>query len=210
MKLTIIVPDSQVGIDGAFRRVTLPNLGDIHAVQWDGTNGHIEYSDGTPNALISDIDDFSNIVELWNALTPPAPVPPTIAELKLAKIEAVKAERDRLIVVGGHKIGDNWYHSNEISLIQQIALNGIADKMIAAGATDGALITATPWKTLGGTFVSLTVGIAKNFIASALNQQSLMFSAAQTKITQEIPALNTVEAVNAYDVLAGFPATYKP
>lgn len=31
----------------------------IHAIQWDGTSGEIEYKDGTPNAIISDISSYN-------------------------------------------------------------------------------------------------------------------------------------------------------
>lgn len=30
----------------------------IHAIQWDGTSGEIEYKDDTPNATISDISSY--------------------------------------------------------------------------------------------------------------------------------------------------------
>jgi hypothetical protein len=154
------------------------------------------------------IEAVQAIVDLWIALTPTPKPLPTLAEVKAGKIEQIKAARDRLTLNGGHKIGENWYHSNEISLIQQIALNGIADKMVAAGAPDSTSIIATPWKTLSGAYVTLTVGIAKSFIGSALTQQSALFSAAQTKINQ-VEALTTIESVNAYDVNAGFPTVYQ-
>lgn len=208
MKLTIVVDDSLVGVDGEFREVVLPDLGDIRAVQWDGQAGHIEYSDSTPNARIDNIDDFSAAIQAWNALTPP-PVPPkTLAQARLEKAEEIKAERDRLTTSGGHKIGNFWYHSNEISLIQQLALNGLADKMIASGAPDAMPIMPTPWKTLGGAFVTLTVGIAKNFVQSALTQQGALFSAAQIKIEQ-VNSLLTIDAVSNYNVKAGFPEVYQ-
>lgn len=135
-------------------------------------------------------------------------ITPSISDLKLQKIEQIKSRRDYLTVAGGHKIGENWYHSNEISLIQQLALNGIANQMSAAGAPDSTAIIATPWKTLSGAYVDLTVGIAKSFIQSALTQQSALFTAAQTKIS-ELNALTTIDSVNAYDVTAGFPAVYQ-
>jgi len=208
MKLTIVVPDSVVGIDGEFRNFEFGIAPDIRAVQWDGAVGHIEFNDGKPNAIIQSIAPFQAIVDLWIALTPTPKPLPTLAEVKAGKIEQIKAARDRLTLNGGHKIGENWYHSNEISLIQQIALNGIADKMVAAGAPDSTSIIATPWKTLSGAYVTLTVGIAKSFIGSALTQQSALFSAAQTKINQ-VEALTTIESVNAYDVNAGFPTVYQ-
>jgi hypothetical protein len=137
-----------------------------------------------------------------------APLSKDISELKLEKAEAIKARRDLLTLNGGHKIGNDWYHSNEISLIQQLALNGIANQMVAAGAPDSTVIIATPWKTLSGAYVSLTVGIAKQFVQSALVQQGALFTAAQNKIN-EVNALTTVEQVQAYDVNAGFPAVYQ-
>ena len=30
----------------------------IHAIQWNGSSGEIEYNDGTPNATITDISSF--------------------------------------------------------------------------------------------------------------------------------------------------------
>ena len=32
---------------------------DIHAIQWDGTTGEIEYKDGRPNTTISDISSYN-------------------------------------------------------------------------------------------------------------------------------------------------------
>jgi hypothetical protein len=136
-------------------------------------------------------------------------ITPSISAAKLGKVEEVKAMRDLLTVTGGHKIGANWYHSNEISLIQQIALDGIAKQMSAAGVADSAAVMPTPWKTLGGSFVTLTVGIAKNFVLSALYQQGALFSAAQAKISA-IEALTTVADVNAYDVKADWPEVFIP
>lgn len=207
MKLTIVVDDNAVGVDGVFRKVQLPAMGATRAVQWGGVKGVVEYSDGRSNSAIDTIAGYADIVQLWNALTPPAPIPPTLAQLKSAKIEAIKTERDRLIIQGGHKIGLFWYHSNEISLIQQIALNSLADKMVAGGAPDGTAIISTPWKTLSGEFVTLTVGIGKSFIQSALTQQGALFTAAQNKIN-EINALTTIAQVEGYAEKAGFPAVY--
>jgi len=50
---------SQLIIDG--EQVDSSNYGiasNIHAIQWDGTSGEIEYNDGTSNATITDISSF--------------------------------------------------------------------------------------------------------------------------------------------------------
>lgn len=124
---------------------------------------------------------------------------------KAHKIADIKAHRDYLTLNGGHKIGANWYHSNELSLIQQLVLDGMAKQMVAAGAPDTTQLAGiTPWKTLSGPSVVLTVGIAKNFVMSAMVQQSTLFAAAAAKIAT-IEGLASVELVESFDVAANWP-----
>ena len=50
---------SQLIIDGV--QVDSSNYGvasNIHAIQWEGSSGEIEYNDGTPNKTITDISSF--------------------------------------------------------------------------------------------------------------------------------------------------------
>jgi hypothetical protein len=93
MRLTIVVPDSVVGVDGEFRNFNFEINPNIRAVQWDGEKGHIEFNDGAPNHAIDDISDFSEIIDAWNALTPPPPEPPTLAELKSLKNAEINTAR---------------------------------------------------------------------------------------------------------------------
>lgn len=51
--------NSQLIIDG--EQVDSSNYGidsNIHAIQWEGSSGEIEYNDGTPNKTITDISSF--------------------------------------------------------------------------------------------------------------------------------------------------------
>lgn len=50
-----IIVDGEV-IDSANFVGTVDN--NIHAIQWNGTSGEIEYKDGTPHATISDISSY--------------------------------------------------------------------------------------------------------------------------------------------------------
>ncbi|MCH7793836.1 MAG: hypothetical protein IH900_01665 [Proteobacteria bacterium] len=90
MRVTIIANDGKVGVDGVFRAVDLSTLDpNIHAVQWDGVVGHIEFKDNSANEAITDISAFQSFIDAWTAATPP---PPTLAELKAAKGAAFTAE----------------------------------------------------------------------------------------------------------------------
>ncbi len=83
MRVTIIADDGKVGVGGIFRSVDLSTLDpNIHAVQWDGTAGHIEFKDRSPEQRITGISAFQPFVDAWAAAAPP---PPTLAELKTAK-----------------------------------------------------------------------------------------------------------------------------
>ncbi len=83
MRVTIIADDGKVGVDRVFRSVDLSTLDpNIHAVQWDGAVGHVEFKDRSPEQQITDISPFQPFVDAWTAAAPP---PPTLAELKTAK-----------------------------------------------------------------------------------------------------------------------------
>ena len=60
--LTIIKDDKFVAVDSigfVLDAVDLPT--NVHAIQWDGSSGWIEYNDGTDNEAISSIDAYSTI-----------------------------------------------------------------------------------------------------------------------------------------------------
>jgi hypothetical protein len=77
MKLTIVVDDGAVGVDGEiFSGLILSELDPtIHAVQWYGEYGEIEFktvfAGGTltkpANQLITDVSPFQFAVDAWNA-----------------------------------------------------------------------------------------------------------------------------------------------
>lgn len=67
MKLTIIVDDRLIKIDneglGEIQEDMswIPN--DVHAIQWNGDTGHIEYKTGKPNETITELGIYEKAVE---------------------------------------------------------------------------------------------------------------------------------------------------
>jgi hypothetical protein len=62
--LTIVKDDKFVSVDGEgliLDAVVLAS--NVHAIQFDGTNGEIEYNDGTANEAITSISDYSTIID---------------------------------------------------------------------------------------------------------------------------------------------------
>ena len=62
--LTIVKDDKFVAVDGEGLFLDAVVLAaNVHEVQFDGTNGEIEYNDGTPNKDITSISDYSTITD---------------------------------------------------------------------------------------------------------------------------------------------------
>lgn len=98
MRLTIIRDDNMVIVDGRALSVDLSGLpGNLHAVQWDGKAGHVEYNDGTPNEKLDAIMAWQSVVDAWEAArqAEEAPQPgPTLEEAKAAKLAEIAKAHD--------------------------------------------------------------------------------------------------------------------
>ena len=63
MKITVIPEGKIIGIGGTFFEDIQQDLSwipsNVHAVQWSDSSGEIEYNDGTPNEIISDLGIYA-------------------------------------------------------------------------------------------------------------------------------------------------------
>lgn len=88
MKLTIIPGDGSVGEDGVFYNdldlASCAIPGNVHALQWDGAVGWIEFKDPVPNEEITSLPAWANccMTKWTEANTPKPPVPPTAEQNK--------------------------------------------------------------------------------------------------------------------------------
>lgn len=88
MKLTIIPADGSVGEDGLFyadldlSSCAIPT--NVHALQWDGVAGWIEFKDPVPNEEITSLPAWANccMTKWTEANTPVPPQPPTAQQNK--------------------------------------------------------------------------------------------------------------------------------
>lgn len=117
---------------------------------------------------------------------------PTLAELRQAKWELIKIERDRRSELGGYKVGTKWFHSDSPSKIKQLGL-------VMAGA---GLPVGLQWKTMDGSFVAMTAVLAGQIFQAAMQSDVAIFTAAETHkaAMQASPA--------TYNYLTGWPLGY--
>jgi hypothetical protein len=94
MRVTVIRDDGVVGIDGVFRPVDLSALpAGIRAMQWNGSDGHIEYEEAA-NTVLENVTAFQPFIDLWIAAArqPPAPSTPA-TQLTTSQMKAVALAR---------------------------------------------------------------------------------------------------------------------
>ena len=105
----------------------------------------------------------------------------------------IKAERDRR-KVGGVKVGSKWFHSDDGSRIQQMGL-------VMMGTSIPADLQ---WKTLDGSFVTMTQAVAQSvFAAAAANDQAIVAVAEGHRVAMEASADPA-----AYDFSTSWPAIF--
>jgi hypothetical protein len=124
-------------------------------------------------------------------ITPPAPA--TRAQVQAAQWEKIKAERDRR-QSGGYLVASKWYHSDDGSRIQQLGL-------LMMGASIPANLQ---WKTMDGTFVTMTQALASQVFAAAATSDQTIFAKAEAHKTAMIAATDPA----SYNFLTGWPLVY--
>ena len=113
---------------------------------------------------------------------PPAP---DYSALAARHWEAIKQERDRRTQQGGYQVAGKWFHSDTFSRTQQMGL-----VMMGADIPAG-----LQWKTMDGSFVTMTQALAGQvFAAAAASDAALFARAEQIKAAMEADPVNFVLA----------------
>lgn len=111
------------------------------------------------------------------------PPPVDTAELKARHWDAIKQERDRRTQQGGYQVAGKWFHSDTFSRTQQMGL-------VMMGASIPADLQ---WKTMDGSFVTMTQTLASQvFAAAAASDAALFARAEQIKADMESDPVNFV------------------
>lgn len=86
----------------------------------------------------------------------------------------IKRERDARKLRSGYAAGGKWFHSDPISRDQQLGL------VIAGGA--GLIPPGLQWKTMDGTFVTMTAQLAQQVFAAAMASDMAHHAVAETAL----------------------------
>ena len=119
---------------------------------------------------------------------------PDLTALRAAHWEAIKAERDKRIQTGGYQAAGKWFHSDTFSRTQQMGL------VMMGGGIPGGL----QWKTMDGSFVTMTQTLAGQVFAAAAASDAAMFShAEQIKAVMEADPVNFSLASQTWPAVFG-------
>ena len=124
-------------------------------------------------------------------------VPETpLEDRQAAAWERIKNERDRRKYLGV-KVGAHWFHSDDPSRIQQLAL-----AMMGAAIPAGLM-----WKTLTTTpplvFVEMTPALAQGIFQATAASDAAIFAAAETHRI----AMEASDTPESYDITDGWPVS---
>lgn len=109
---------------------------------------------------------------------------------------SIRAERDRRTACGGYYVSSvaKWFHSDNLSRIQQIALTMLGSTMPPT----------LQWKTMDGSFVQMTPALALEVFTAASNSDQAVFAHAEALHQQVMAAANPMTV----DVMAEWPKVY--
>jgi len=127
--LTIIKEDKFVAVDGEGLFLDAVVLAtNVHAIQFDGTNGEIEYNDGTPNKDITSISDYSTITDNHAAKKAANVKAASDAATAQATLEATYGwKREQEYPSIGDQL-DMIYHNGDGGATFQAAIKAVKDK----------------------------------------------------------------------------------
>lgn len=146
-----------------------------------GGNGEINFGEDVSAG------DRAAVIAVYEAHDP-------VGAERSAKWEAIKAERDRRTENGGYKVGAKWFHSDQKSRSQQLGL-----VLLGAGIPAG-----LQWKTMDGSFVTMTATLAQQVLAAAAASDQAIFAAAEAHKA----AMEASADPASYDFSGGWPATF--
>ena len=66
MNVCVITDDKMIQVDEKALNFDFTIDSNIHAIQWNGTAGHVEFKDNTPNEGITDFSAYQSLVDAYN------------------------------------------------------------------------------------------------------------------------------------------------
>ena len=221
-KVTVVPEDRLIIVDGEAMFFNYDATDGMHALQWDGTAGHIEWKDTVKNQLLS-ADDYDSVVApyvaLWQSEKDRRAAEAAAAEaeynsldnVKARKLVAIDAETSAAIMAGFECLATppdtgtpELLHFSYDEFDQQNFADAALSMQLAT-ASAGVIPTTTPWNAYRNhtadskgdlVILQLTAETFLPIYAAALNHKATkMAEGGQRKAA--VATAQTVEEVDA-------------
>lgn len=151
----------------------------------------VEISDVDYSALIAE-QSAGKIIRADQHGNPIAANPPVPNAASIWGV--IQVERNRRTREGGYQVAGKWFHSDEFSRGQQLGLVLLGSN-IPAGLQ---------WKTMDGTFVTMTPTLAQQILGAAAASDTAIFAAAEVHKA----AMEASTDPATYDFSGGWPKVF--
>lgn len=129
----------------------------------------------------------------YDGTTFSAPAPMPIAEAQAQAWARIMAFRDTFRKTSGYLVGVKWFHSDDYSKQQQMALVML-----------GASLPPVEWKTMDGSFVTMTPALAAQVFGAAVASDQAVFTQAEVHRA----AMLASASPETYDFTTGWPQAF--
>lgn len=156
MRLTIIPSDSAVYIDGkCYSGLAWEGTpSNIHALQWFGQNGWLEFTDETPNENIDELPSWAaNAQAAWDVANNPVPPPdpgtiiPEVVSMRQARLALLQvgilADVDAAIAQGTQADQITWEYATEVNRGDALVANMATALGLSSSQLDSLFLLAS-------------------------------------------------------------------
>lgn len=154
-KVTVVPADHLIIIDGEALRFDFPAPANLHALQWDGVVGHLEFTDDFNHALDGSLydEEVAPFVALWQAEKDRLAAEAEAAEAarlteynsEAARFSRLRAERDRRVAATDYLIMPDYPLDEDAKAAVSAYRQALRDLPGEAGAPWDGGAEATPW-----------------------------------------------------------------
>ncbi len=213
--VTVIPSDFFIAVDGQGLFFEFPVPAGIHAIQWRNGSGHVEYSDNSPNRVLTP-KDYTTVVapyvDFWQAekdrLQAAADRPPTLEQARANAVAAIKekswqTETAGILVQGTRIPTDRESQALLTGAVVDVILNPDA---VTRWQTGSLTPDETPlFITLSGTELKLIAQAVRAHVQTCFDEREAKCAA--------LAALDSPEEITAWlaeNLETGWPATAPP
>jgi hypothetical protein len=114
MNVCVITDDKMIQVDEKALNFDFTIDSNIHAIQWNGTAGHVEFKDNTPNEGITDFSAYQSLVDAYNTEKQ------RIVDYELNSIvgfEELRGKRDNLLEITDWRMLSDYKGSDQAAWV---------------------------------------------------------------------------------------------